>query len=74
MLCWKPSVCPTSCAATYSIRRPIRSSGSGSVFARGSSGPDLDEVPVAGEVHDVVVELDVRLEDLARPRIVNVRS
>ena len=26
---------------------------------------DLDEVPVARQVHDVVVELDVRLEDLA---------
>ena len=39
MLCWNPSVWPTSCAATYSISRPMRSSGSGSVLARGSSGP-----------------------------------
>ena len=39
MLCWKPSVCPTSCATTYCISSPIRSSGSGSFCARGSSGP-----------------------------------
>ena len=39
MLCWKPSVWPTSCATTYSSSRPIRSSGSGSFCARGSSGP-----------------------------------
>ena len=39
MLCWKPSVWPTSCAATYSTSRPMSASGSGSVFARGSSGP-----------------------------------
>ena len=39
MLCWKPSVWPTSCATTYSSSRPIRSSGSGSFWARGSSGP-----------------------------------
>ena len=34
---------------------------------------DLDEVPVARQVHDVVVELDVRLENLAGARIVDVR-
>ena len=39
ILCWNPSVCPTSCATTYSNRRPISSSGSGSFCARGSSGP-----------------------------------
>ena len=35
---------------------------------------DLHEVPVAGQVHDVVVELDVRLENLAAARIVDVRA
>ena len=74
MLCWKPSVWPTSCATTYCISWPMRSSGSGSVFARGSSGPTCDEVPVARQVHDVVVELDVRLENLAGARIVDVRA
>ena len=38
MLCWKPSVWPTSCAATKASSSPISSSGSGSVRARGSSG------------------------------------
>ena len=70
MLCWKPSVWPTSCATTYSISRPIRSSGNGSFCARGSSGPDLREVPGALQVHDVVVHLDVRFEDLAGARVV----
>ena len=35
---------------------------------------DLDEVPVAGQVHDVVIELDVRLENLAGARVVDVRA
>jgi hypothetical protein len=35
---------------------------------------DLDEVPVAREVHDVVVELDVGLENLTAAWIVDVRS
>jgi len=37
MLCWKPRVWPTSWAATYSIRRPIKSSGSGSVLGEDGS-------------------------------------
>ena len=74
MLCWKPSVWPTSCATTYSISRPIRSSGSGSVLRARIERADLHEVPVARQVHDVVVELDVRLEDLAGARIVHVRA
>src|SRR6266545_2552326 len=38
MLCWNPSVCPTSCATTNCSRRPISESGNGSFCARGSSG------------------------------------
>ena len=34
----------------------------------------LHEVPVAGQVHDVVIELDVRVEDLAGARIADVRA
>ncbi len=34
----------------------------------------LDEEPVPQEVHDVVVPLDVRLQDVSRPRIVDVRA
>jgi hypothetical protein len=29
----------------------------------------LDEIPVAGQVHDVVIELNVRVEDLAGARV-----
>ena len=35
--------------------------------------PDLHEVPVARQVHDVVVELDVGFENLADTRVVDVR-
>ena len=35
-------------------------------------GPHLHEVPVAQQVHDVVVELDVGLENLPRARVVHV--
>ena len=74
MLCWKPSVWPTSCATTYSISRPIRSSGSGSFLRARIERTDLQEVPVARQVHHVVIELDVGLEDLAGARIVDVRT
>jgi hypothetical protein len=33
----------------------------------------LDEVPIPGQVHHVVVELDVRFQNLAAPWIVDVR-
>ena len=35
---------------------------------------DLGEIPVAGQHHDVVIELDVRIEDLARARVGNMRA
>ena len=35
---------------------------------------DLDEVPVAGQVHDVVIELDVGVEDLAGAGVADVRA
>ena len=39
MLCWKPSVCPTSWASTYSSSRPISSSGKGNCRAGGRWPP-----------------------------------
>ena len=39
----------------------------------GIERPGLHEVPIAGQVHDVVIELNVRLDDLAGARIVDVR-
>src|SRR6185436_19877212 len=73
MLCWKPSVCPTSCATTKRTSSPMRSSGSGSRRAR-IEWSHLHEVPVLREVLHVVINLDVRFEDFARARIVDVRS
>ena len=36
--------------------------------------PHLQEIPVALQVHDVVIELDVRVQNLARARVGNVRA
>ena len=35
---------------------------------------DLEEIPGLSQVHYVVIELDVRIEDLARTRIADVRA
>ena len=65
MLCWKPSVWPTSCATTYSMQAAHQVVGQRQLLRARIERADLHEVPVARQVHDVVVELDVRLEDLA---------
>ena len=48
--------------------------GQGKFFCSRVQRTNLQEIPVALQVHDVVVILNVRLENLAGARIGNVRT
>ena len=54
MLCWKPSVCPTSCATTNSQQAAHQRIGKRKTLRARIERCDLREVPVAREIQNVV--------------------
>ena len=73
MLCWKPRVWPTSWADHVFQQAAHQVVGQRQFLRARIERAHLHEVPVAGQLHDVVIELDVRVQDLAGARVGDMR-